>query len=78
MFGAKLLNMNLSGYHIDEMEGGDGAISLDESRSNKVHLVHLIDLCGIKECVSLFGFDPLVSLSFIYFQTMFLHNPLYR
>ena len=58
MFGAKLLNMNPSGDHIDEMEGGDGAISLDESRSNKVHLVHLIDLRGIKECVSLLGFDP--------------------
>ncbi len=58
MFGAKLLNMNPSGCHIDEMERGDGPISLDESRSNKVHLVHLIGLCGIKECVSLFGFDP--------------------
>ena len=29
-------------------------------------------------CVSLFRFDPLVSLSLIHFQAVFLHNSLYR
>jgi hypothetical protein len=48
-FGVELFNMNLIADHIDEMEGGDWTISFDKSWTDKVHLVHLIDLSRVQE-----------------------------
>jgi len=56
--------------HIDEIERGDRAIALDKSWSHEVHLVHLIDLGGIQNRVSLFRFHSFVSLPLIYYQAM--------
>jgi len=40
--------------------------------------VATFDSRRIQECVSLFGFDPFISLAGVYFQFVFLHNSFYR
>jgi hypothetical protein len=77
-FGIVLLKVNPIADHIDEIKGRDGTISFNKSWTNEVHLVHFVDLCGIQNRVSLFGFYSFIALPLIHFQTMLLHNPLYR